>query len=105
MDVIMVPYRHQNKKAFLVDRISSYRQTVCAIDNISELLRQSDEPHLLKACLDPVELQLGEASVLYLPVYLVCHLFFNFPQIGIYIPVSGALSGGYSKKIHQSFTR
>ena len=37
----MVPYRHQNKKAFIVDRISPYRHTLCACDNTSELLRQT----------------------------------------------------------------
>ena len=37
MNVIMVPYRHQNKKAFLVDRISLHLHTLCAIDNMSEL--------------------------------------------------------------------
>ena len=37
----MVPYRYQNKKAFLVDRISSNRHTLCALDNTSELLRQT----------------------------------------------------------------
>jgi hypothetical protein len=41
MNVIMVPYRYQNKKAFLVDRISSNRHTLCALDNTSELLRQT----------------------------------------------------------------
>ena len=41
MNVIMVPYRYQNKKAFLVDRISSNRHTRCALDNTSELLRQT----------------------------------------------------------------
>jgi len=41
MEVIMVPYRYQNKKAFLVDRISSNRHTLCALDNTSELLRQT----------------------------------------------------------------
>ena len=30
MNVIMVPYRYQNKKAFFVDHISPYRHTLCA---------------------------------------------------------------------------
>ena len=37
----MVPYRHQNKKAFIVDRISPYRHTLCACDNTFELLTQT----------------------------------------------------------------
>ena len=37
MDVIMVPYRYQNKKAFIVYRISSHRHTLYASDNMSEL--------------------------------------------------------------------
>ena len=41
MNVIMVPYRHQNKKAFIVARISSNRHTLYASDNRSELLRQT----------------------------------------------------------------
>ena len=41
MNVIMVPYRHQNKKAFIVARISSSRHTLCALDNTFELLRQT----------------------------------------------------------------
>ena len=41
MNVIMVPYRHQNKKAFIVARISSNRHTLCALDNTFELLRQT----------------------------------------------------------------
>ena len=41
MNVIMVRYRYQNKKAFLVDHINSYRHTLCALDNTSELLRQT----------------------------------------------------------------
>ena len=61
MNVIMVPYRHQNKKAFMVDRISSYRHTFYASDNRSELLHQSDEQHPLKPCLGLVELQPSEA--------------------------------------------
>jgi hypothetical protein len=79
MEVIMVPYRHQNKKAFLVDRISSYRHTLCPSDITSELSRQSDEPHLLKACLGLAELQLAAASRQSLPAsvaystFLVLH--------------------------------
>ena len=41
MNVIMVPYRHQNKKAFLVDRISSHRHALCALDIMAELLTQT----------------------------------------------------------------
>ena len=41
MNVIMVRYRHQNKKAFIVARISSNRHTRFALDNTSELLRQT----------------------------------------------------------------
>ena len=41
MNVIMVRYQYQNKKAFLVARISSNRHTLCALDNTSELLRQT----------------------------------------------------------------
>jgi hypothetical protein len=98
MEVIMVPYRYQNKKAFLVDRISSHRHTLYASDNRSELLHQSDEQHLLKACLDPVELQLSAASVLYLPVSLVCHPFVAPPVIGISVSqwvghLQGAIPG------------
>ena len=37
----MVPYRHQNKKAFLVDRISSHRHALCALDIMAELLTQT----------------------------------------------------------------
>ena len=37
----MVPYRHQNKKAFIVDRISPYRHTLSACDNTFELLTQT----------------------------------------------------------------
>ena len=37
----MVPYRHQNKKAFIVDRISPYRHTLYACDNTFELLTQT----------------------------------------------------------------
>ena len=37
MEMIMVPYRYQNKKAFLVARISLHRHTVCASDNMSRL--------------------------------------------------------------------
>ena len=36
-----MPYRYQNKKAFIVARISSNRHTLCALDNTSELLRQT----------------------------------------------------------------
>ncbi|MEJ6706764.1 MAG: hypothetical protein QNK49_03615 [Porticoccus sp.] len=43
-----------------------------------------------------VELQLGEALALCLPVSLVCHPFVGPPVIGIYIPVGGPLSEGYS---------
>jgi hypothetical protein len=82
MEMIMVPYRHQNKKAFLVACISSCHQTLYASDNRSELSHQSDEQHLLKACLDPEELQLGEASVQCLPVSLVCLPFFSPPIEG-----------------------
>jgi hypothetical protein len=39
--MIMVPYRYQNKKAFLVDRISSCRHTLYAINNTFELLTQT----------------------------------------------------------------
>ena len=81
----MVHYRYQNKKAFLVDRISSCRHTLCAIDNTSELLRQSNEPRPLKACLSLLELQLAEVSELYLPVSLVCQPFVGPPLIGIYL--------------------
>jgi len=35
--MIMVPYRHQNKKAFLVDRISLHLHTLYASNNMSEL--------------------------------------------------------------------
>ena len=41
MNVIMVPYWHQNKKAFLVDRISSHRHALCALDIMAELLTQT----------------------------------------------------------------
>jgi len=41
MNVIMVRYQYQNKKAFLVARISSNRHTRWALDNTSELLRQT----------------------------------------------------------------
>ena len=41
MNVIMVRYKYQNKKAFLVARISSNRHTRCALDNTFELLRQT----------------------------------------------------------------
>jgi hypothetical protein len=41
MEMIMVPYRYQNKKAFLVARISLHRHTVCALDILAELLTQT----------------------------------------------------------------
>ena len=85
METIIVPYRYQNKKAFLVDRISSCRHTLCAIDNTSELSHQSDEPHLLKACLGLVGLQLGEASEQCLLVSHVYHPLVAPPVIAIYL--------------------
>ena len=59
--------------------ISLCRHTVCASYNMSELQRQSDEPHLLKAYLALVELQLAAASRQSLPAsvaystFLVLH--------------------------------
>ena len=56
MEMIMVPYQYQNKKAFIVARISLHRNTLYASDNTSELSHQSDEQHLLKVCLGLAEL-------------------------------------------------
>ena len=61
MNVILVPYQYKNKKVFLVARISSHHHTLCPSDKTSELSRQTDEPHPLKACLGFAEIQLGEA--------------------------------------------
>jgi len=52
---------------------------------MSELTRQSGKQHLLKACIDPVELQFGEASVQCLPVFLVCLTFGTLPVLRIIV--------------------
>jgi hypothetical protein len=76
MDVIMVHWHCNQKTSFCV---SSYRHTNCAIDITFELLRQSDEPYLLKAGHGLAGLQPVAASELYLPVSLVCLTFVGPP--------------------------